>query len=316
MIHARAEAVRNISIAVVNNSKVRKTGGDSVKTIYDTFELNNGIGNPCLGFGTFKSADGKSAEVLKMAIDAGYRYFDTASFYGTEPYLAEAIEDSGIKREEFFITSKAWKTEMGYRQVKQAFEKSLENLRTDYLDMYLIHWPLPEEGYTDWKKLDIETWTALEELYDAGKVKAIGVSNFLPHHIENLLQNCRIKPAVDQIEFHPGYTQEMTVEYCKNHQILVQAWSPIGRSVLLGNAMLQEIAGHYQVSVAQLCIRYALQRGIVPLPKSSSAERMKQNQDVFGFEISREDMFRMGTMAQTGWSGQHPDTGSVVAPSR
>ena len=143
-----------------------------------------------------------------------------------------------------------------------------------------------------------------------------GVSNFLPHHIENLLQNCRIKPAVDQIEFHPGYTQEMTVEYCKNHQILVQAWSPIGRSVLLGNAMLQEIAGHYQVSVAQLCIRYALQRGIVPLPKSSSAERMKQNQDVFGFEISREDMFRMGTMAQTGWSGQHPDTGSVVAPSR
>ena len=124
------------------------------------------------------------------------------------------------------------------------------------------------------------------------------------------------KTAVDQIEFHPGYTQEMTVEYCKNHQILVQAWSPIGRSVLLGNAMLQEIAGHYQVSVAQLCIRYALQRGIVPLPKSSSAERMKQNQDVFGFEISREDMFRMGTMAQTGWSGQHPDTGSVVAPSR
>lgn len=136
-------------------------------------------------------------------------------FYGTEGYLAEAIKASGIKREELFITSKAWKTEMGYENVKKAFEKTLETLETDYLDMYLIHWPLPEEGYKDWKRLDIETWRGMEEIYRSGRVRAIGVSNFLPHHIENLLQNCEIRPAVDQIEFHPGYTQEMTVQYCK-----------------------------------------------------------------------------------------------------
>ena len=287
-----------------------------MKTIYDTYELNNGMHNPCLGFGTFKSADGKNAEVLKMAIDAGYRYFDTASFYETETYLAEAIKDSGLKREDFFITSKAWKTEMGYENVKCAFNRSLENLQTDYLDMYLIHWPLPEDGYKDWKQLDVETWKAMEELYYSGKVKAIGVSNFLPHHIDNLLQHCKMRPAVDQIEFHPGYTQEMTVAYCKSQNILVQAWSPIGRSSLLNNEMLQEIAAHYHVSVAQLCIRYAIQRGIVPLPKSSSVERMRQNQDVFGFEINREDMFRIGTMAQTGWSRQHPDDGSTRTASR
>lgn len=278
-----------------------------MKSMQDTFQLNNGVKNPCLGFGTFKAADGKSAEVLKMAIDAGYRYFDTASFYETECYLAEAIRESGIKREEFFITSKAWKTEMGYENVKKAFARSLEALKTDYLDMYLIHWPLPEDGYKGWKELDIETWRAMEEFYKEGKVKAIGISNFLPHHIENLLQNCSVRPAANQIEFHPGYTQEMTINYCREKNILVQAWSPIGRSALLNHPMLTEIAESYHVSVAQLCIRYALQRGIVPLPKSSAMDRMKQNQDVFDFEIGKEDMFRLGTMAQTGWSGQHPD---------
>lgn len=278
-----------------------------MKTIYDTFELNNGIGNPCLGFGTFKSADGKSAEVLKMAIDAGYRYFDTASFYGTEPYLAEAIEDSGIKREEFFITSKAWKTEMGYRQVKQAFEKSLENLRTDYLDMYLIHWPLPNPEYKDWKELDIETWRGLEELYKAGKVKAIGVSNFLLHHLENLIQNCEIMPMADQIEFHPGFTQEATVRYCQEKGIYVQAWSPLGRKRVLEHPLLVGLAEKYNKSAAQICLRYEIQRQVIPLPKASTKERMVQNYQVFDFEIEKEDMYRIDSMQPAGWSGEHPD---------
>lgn len=287
-----------------------------MNSIYDGYKLNNGVENPCLGFGTFKTADGKGAEVLRMAIDSGYRYFDTASFYETEKHLAEAIKDSGIDRKEFFITSKAWKTEMGYKQVKEAFARTLENLQTDYLDMYLIHWPLPTEECTDWKTLDIETWKGIEELYRAGKIRAIGVSNFLPHHIENLLQNCDVRPAVNQIEFHPGYTQELTVEYCREKNILVQAWSPIGRSVLLSNPMLIKMAERYKVSVAQLCIRYAVQRGIVPLPKSSAMERMKENQDVFGFHIEKEDMFRLGTLAQTGWSGLHPDGGCEREPSK
>ena len=288
----------------------------NMKNMYDCYTLNNGVKNPCLGYGTYKAADGKSADIIQMAIEAGYRYFDTASFYGTEEYLAEAIRRSGVPREEFFITSKAWKTQMGYENVKEAFRQSLEALKTDYLDLYLIHWPLPEEGYSNWKQLDKETWRGLEELYEEGKVKAIGVSNFLPHHIENLLEDCRVRPAVDQIEFHPGYTQEMTVRYCQEKDILVQAWSPIGRRALLDNEMLQEMAGQYGVSVAQLCIRYAIQRGIVPLPKSSAMERMKQNQDVFGFEITEEDMYRLGTMPQTGWSGLHPDAGSVRRPEK
>lgn len=287
-----------------------------MQSIYDTYRLNNGVRIPCVGFGTFKAADGKSTEVLRTAIEAGYRYFDTASFYDTEESLGEAIKETKIPREELFIASKAWKTEMGYTNVKKAFEQSLEKLQMDYLDLYLIHWPIPEDGYEDWKQLDIDTWKAMEELYHEGKVKAIGVSNFLPHHLENLLENCDVKPAVNQIEFHPGYTQEMTVNYCQERDILVQAWSPIGRSALLNNPMLIEIAGHYKVSVAQLCIRYALQRSVVPLPKSSAMERMRQNQDIFNFEISTEDMYRLGTLAQTGWSGLHPDGGSTRGASK
>lgn len=285
-----------------------------MNNIYDSYELNNGVKNPCLGFGTYKAADGKSNEIIRMALEAGYRYFDTASFYGTEEYLGQTIRESGIERKDLFLASKAWKTEMGYDNVKKAFEESLKRLETDYLDLYLIHWPLPEDHYKDWKQLDIDTWRGMEELYHEGRVKAIGVSNFLPHHIENLIENCEVIPAVDQIEFHPGYTQEMTVRYCQEHHILIQAWSPIGRSTLLKHPLLMEMAERYQVSVAQLCIRYAVQRGIVPLPKSSSYERMKQNQQVFGFEIAKEDMYRIGTLPQSGWSKLHPDGYSEREP--
>lgn len=287
-----------------------------MKSIYDCYTLNNGVEIPCVGFGTYKAANGQSAEILKLALDAGYRYFDTASFYDTEEALGIAIREKQISRKELFLASKAWKTEMGCRQVKEACERSLGKLGTDYLDLYMIHWPSPEEGYADWKQLDLDTWKGMEELHREGKVRAIGVSNFLPHHLENLLQHGSVRPAVDQIEFHPGHTQEMTVNYCQEQGILVQAWSPMGRSALLSNQVLAEIAGHYQVSVAQLCIRYAVQRGVVPLPKSSAMERMKQNQDVFGFEISREDMFRLGTLAPAGWSGLHPDGGSTRGASK
>ena len=278
-----------------------------MKSIQDCFELNNGVKIPCVGFGTYKAAQGKTAEVIRTAIDAGYRYFDTASFYGTEPYLCEAVKDSGIPREKFFITSKVWKTEMGYERTKEAFEATLERLGTDYLDLYLIHWPLPEPDYEDWKALDLETWRALEEFYKEGRVRAIGLSNFLPHHIENILQNCEIRPAVDQIEFHPGYSQEAALRYCREKEILVQGWSPLGRMRVSKEPLILELAEKHGVSAAQICLRYALQRNVIPLPKSSSIERMKQNQELFGFEISGEDMYRLETMPQTGWSGEHPD---------
>lgn len=278
-----------------------------MKNIYDCYELSNGVKIPCMAYGTYKAAEGNSAEIIRMAIEAGYRYFDTASFYGTEEYLAEAIQASGLPREEFFIASKVWKTEMGYEQTKEAFEKTLANLQTDYLDLYLIHWPIPEVGYADWKQLDADTWRAMEELYEEGKIRAVGLSNFLPHHIESLLQNARIKPMVNQLEFHPGYIQKAAVDYCQKNGILVQAWSPIGRARVLQDELITELAGKYGVSAAQICLRFALQNEVIPLPKSSSPERMKQNQDIFSFEIAKEDMYRLESMPQTGWSGEHPD---------
>ena len=267
----------------------------------DYYVLEHGVETPMIASGPYK------AEVIRAAIDVGYRCFDTASYYGTEPDLAEAIRGSGIPREEFFITSKLWKDEMGYDNAKAAFSRTLERLETDYLDLYLIHWPLPEPGYKDWKALDMETWKALEDLYDEGKIRAIGLSNFLPHHVENILAGCRVKPMVDQLEFHPGYSQEAAVRYCQERNILVQAWSPLGRQRVFEEPLILSLAEKYHVSSAQICLRFAVQRGIMPLPKASSAERMKENLDVFSFVIEEEDMYRLETMPQTGWSGEHPD---------
>ncbi len=274
--------------------------------IYDCFTLNNGVQIPCIGFGTYKAADGNSADIILTAIKAGYRYFDTASFYGTETYLAEALKRSELPREDFFITSKVWKAEMGYNETKEAFARTLQNLDTDYLDLYLIHWPRKSlEG--DWKQTCIDTWKAMEELYTAGKIRAIGLSNFLPHHLDVILKNCIIKPMVNQLEVHPGYTQETAIQYSMANDILVQAWSPLGRQRVLQTPLILELADKYNVSAAQICLRYLLQRGIHPLPKASSMERMKNNMDLFRFDITKEDMHRINTLPQTGWSGEHPD---------
>ena len=278
-----------------------------MNSIYDCYTLSNGVRIPCVGYGTYKAADGNGSAVIRMALEAGYRYFDTASFYQTETYVAQSLRDSGISRSEVFLASKMWKDEMGYAQTKAAFQRTLERLETDYLDLYLIHWPRPDAGYGDWKQLDMDTWRAMEELYEAGKIRAIGLSNFLPQHIENLLQNGKIAPMVNQIEFHPGHTQEATVRYCQAHGIQVQAWSPMGRTRVLKDPLVQELAQNHGVSAAQICLRYAVQRQIIPLPKASSMERMKQNQDLFSFELTQEEMFRLDTMPPTGWSGQHPD---------
>ena len=277
-----------------------------MKNLNDCYTLNNGVQIPCIGFGTYKAATGDSADIIATAIEAGYRFFDTASFYGTEIYLAEAIKRSGLPREDFFITSKVWKTEMGYQETLDAFERTLHNLNTDYLDLYLIHWPRPTLD-KEWKDVCIATWKAMEELYKAGKVRAIGLSNFLPHHLDVILQNCTIKPMVNQLEMNPGYTQEAAVNYSQANDILVQAWSPLGRQRVLQAKLLVELAEKYQVSPARICLRYELQKGINPIPKASAIERMKDNMNVFDFTISAEDMHKLNTLPQIGWSGEHPD---------
>ena len=269
--------------------------------------LNNGMQIPKIGFGTYKLKDGNNAEVFKMALEAGYRYFDTASFYENEEVLGQVLKESGIPREELFIASKVWKTEMGYEETKAALNRSLEKLQMDYLDLYLIHWPIPSADCEDWKQLDIDTWRAMEELQKEGKIKAIGLSNFLPHHIDNILEHCTIRPVVNQLELHPGYMQEAAIRYCWENEIVVQAWSPVARGRIFDNKLLVSLAEKYQTTVAKICLQYLKQRNILIIPKASSLERMKENLAASTFEIDREDMQRITSMPQCGWGGGHPD---------
>ena len=267
--------------------------------------LSNGVKMPNLAFGTFKVNEGDDVQIVLDAIEAGYRHFDTAAFYNTEEALGKAIKKSGISREEFFVTTKVWKTCMGYEGAKKSFEESLEKLDMDYVDLLLIHWPRPDEE-SDWKKLDIETWKAFEEIYKEGRAKAIGVSNFLNHHMQNILDNCEVVPMVNQIEFHPGYIQKDVVDFDKERGIVVEAWSPLGRERVFKDELLNKLAQKYGKSVAQICLAFALQMGVVPLPKSSSVERMKQNMNI-DFELEKEDFEKIVNMEEMGWSGLDPD---------
>lgn len=278
-----------------------------MNSINDTCLLSNGLEIPCMGFGTFNPAGGDNSKIIQTAIEAGYRYFDTASVYETERALGQAIKESGLNRTEFYIASKVWIDEMGYAGTKQALERTLNRLQVDYLDLYLIHWPRQAENDTNWKQRDLETWCAMEELHSQGKIKSLGLSNFLPHHMKNIVENCQVMPVANQLEVHPGYLQETAVAYSKRNKVLVQAWSPLGRSQLLQSPVLPKMAAKYGKSAAQLCLRFLVQKGIVPIVKASTAERMKENMDIFDFEISWEDMSVLEGMPQTAWSGEHPD---------
>ena len=269
--------------------------------------LINGVRIPVIGFGTYKAVAGEDKDVIFRALQVGYRHIDTAAFYNNEEIVRDSIARSGIPREEIFITSKLWKDSMGYRQAKESFRKSLERLGTDYLDLFLIHWPKSSLEKEDWESEMQETWRALEELYEDGKVRAIGVSNFLPHHLMTLMETAKIAPMVDQMEFHPGYMQKTAVDYCQQHDILVEGWSPIGRMRMADDPTVAEMADRYDCTVAQLCLRFCLQCHVVPLPKSSSEGRMRENLDVFDFEISQKDMSVLMTLPQLAWSGEHPD---------
>lgn len=271
------------------------------------FVLNNGMEVPCLGFGTYNAKGGDNLQILKDAIEVGYRYFDTASLYGTERVLGQAIKESGISREQFIIASKMWIDEMGYENTKAALQRSLTRLQTDYLDLYLIHWPRVKESDDNWKELDLDTWRAMEELVEEGKVRAIGLSNFLPHHMDNILQNSRIKPVVNQLEVHVGYSQEVAVAYSQQKEVQVQAWSPLARGAMQEHSVVQAFATKYQKSPAQICLRFLYQKGIMPIVKASSKERMLQNMDIFDFSLAREDLQMMECMPQNTWQGEHPD---------
>ena len=270
--------------------------------------LNNNYKMPNIGFGTFRTPSGEETEQSVLnAIKAGYRHIDCAAAYGNEKSVGEAIRKSGVAREEIFVTSKLWNDDKGYENTLAAFNRTLEDLQLEYLDLYLIHWPIAKASKENWKEANGESWRALEELYNQGKIKAIGVSNFLEHHLEPLFETAKIKPMVNQIEFHPGMLQKEIVEFCKKHNILVESWAPFSNGQVLNNPVLKEIADKYEKTVAQLTLRWIIQKGIVPLPKSVTPERIKSNLEVFDFEISAQDVEKIDRLTDCGGSGLHPD---------
>ena len=269
------------------------------------FILENNITLPFLGFGTYKVTE-NTEKIITDALEAGYRHLDTARMYGNEKEIGNAVKNSGIPRRELFLTTKVWKDDLGYDNTLRSFDASIKDLGVPYLDLFLIHWPKATPD-ADWKPVLTETWRAMERLYEEGAVAAIGVSNHLPHHLMHIMRNANTLPMVNQLEFHPGYTQQATVNFCQSRGILVEAWSPLGRAAMLEEPLILELAQKYGKSPAQICLRFALQNNILPLPKSSSPERMKENLDIFDFELEMEDMYRLMTLPQTGWSGHHPD---------
>lgn len=276
------------------------------------FVLQNGVKMPHIGYGTYKCTDGSDGQIVRMALEAGYRLLDTAAVYENEEYVGKAVRESGIPRKEIFLTSKVWKTNLGYEKTKKSFEESLERLQTEYLDLFLLHWPKPASDTENWKELDRESWKALEEFYHQGKVRAIGVSNFLPHHLEALMENADVRPMVNQLELHVGYLQEAAVQYCKSWGIQVQAWSPLGRRRVLEEPAVVGMAEKYNVSPAQFLLKFLLQQNLGVIPKASSMERMRQNLELPDIEITEEDLCFLRCLPQIGWSGEHPDLERVA----
>lgn len=267
------------------------------------FVLENNLELPHQGFGTYLV---KEEKIILDALQAGYRHLDTARRYENEKIIGNALKECGIRRRDLFLTSKVWKTDLGYDSTLRSFEASVNDLGVQYLDMFLIHWPMPHPN-ADWKPLITETWKAMERLYDEGAAAAIGVCNFLPQHLMHLMQNANTQPMVNQIEFHPGYTQHATLSFCNSRGIQVEAWSPLGRGALLNAPLILELSGKYGKTPAQICLRFCLQNNVLALPKASSLGRMQENLDIFDFDLELEDIYRLMTMPQTGWSGVHPE---------
>jgi methylglyoxal/glyoxal reductase len=264
-----------------------------------TKTLNNGVKIPIFGLGVFQSA-GETKDAVKWALEAGYRHIDTAKIYRNEADVAQGIKESGVDRKDIFITTKLWNNDMRYGKQREAIEKSLQLLETDYIDLYLIHWPV--------KDVYNESWKIMEEYYKQGKIRAIGVSNFHQHHLEDLLSIAEVVPAVNQVECHPHLTQQPLFDYCKARGIAFEAWSPLGGGQLLSDPAIGALADKYGKTAAQLIIRWHIQRDTIVIPKSVHKDRIISNSQVFDFSISEEDMAAITAMNQDRRVGSDPET--------
>lgn len=271
-------------------------------------QLNDGNKIPSIGFGTYKATEQEGIESVKQALQNGYRLLDSAAKYENEEAVGLGIKESDIPRQEIFVTTKVWRENLGYEPTKKAVEESLKKLQLDYIDLYLIHWPANFKNFgNDWKKVNAETWRAMEELQHEGKLKSIGVSNFWIEHLEALLETAKVMPAINQVEFHPGYWQPELKDYCNAKNILIEAWSPLARGQVFSNELLQNIAQNHQKSISQVCLRWCLQHQVIPIPKSTTLERIKDNIDVFNFELTPEEMEQINQIPEMGFSGELPN---------
>lgn len=282
----------------------------TLENVNSPIKLANGTTIPCVGYGTFRTDPAVTKEAVMAALQAGFRHIDTARVYENEAGVGEAIKAAGIPRDQLFVTSKLWNADRGYEQTKAALDASLQRLGLDYLDLYLIHWPANRKQFGDRAaEINAETWRAFEDLYKAGKLKAIGVSNFLPHHLDELLKTATIKPMVDQVEVHPGWPQREAVKGIQDRGILVEAWGPLGGqgATVLTNPVMAAIAAAHQKKTAQVSLRWLIQQGLVPLPKSVHEARIKENMQVFDFTLSAEEMAKIDALTDLGGQCAKPD---------
>ena len=280
-----------------------------MNSLTSTYRLSNGIEIPCVGFGTWQAENGEQAyHAVKAALDVGYRHIDTAAAYGNEESIGKAIRDSGVPRADIFITSKLWNQHHGYEATLAAFDLTMRRLGLDVLDLYLIHWPNPIKFRNNWQETNAGSWKAFEELYRAGRIRSIGISNFLPHHMDELLKTATIVPMVNQIRLCPGDTQDETVAYCRERDILLEAYSPLGTGKIFDVPELQTMARKYGKNIAQISLRWSLQMGFLPLPKSTTPSRIKENTDLFDFELTKEDTAFLAGLKDCCGTASDPDT--------
>ncbi|MBA4745382.1 MAG: aldo/keto reductase [Muricauda sp.] len=271
-----------------------------ITDLQGSFELHNGVQMPYFGLGVYQSEDGSEViNAVKTALNHGYRHIDTAAIYYNEEGVGTGIRESNVARKDVFLTSKVWNTDQGYDATLKAFDASLKRLGTDYLDLYLVHWPKGE--------ISKETWKALEKLYKEKRVRAIGVSNFLQHHLEDLLSSVEIVPMVNQMEFHPYLVQQDLVDFCSSKGIQYEAWSPLMQGNIFDLDIMKDLASKYNKTIAQIVLRWDLQKGVVTIPKSSKKERIIANSDLFDFELSEEDVQLLDGLDKGKRFGPDPD---------
>ena len=277
----------------------------------EAYTLINGVHIPKIGFGTWKLADGDEAyKSVSYALEVGYRHVDTAQYYGNEVSVGRAIADSPIKREELFITTKIWNDKHSYDEAKQSVEESLAKLKLNYLDLLLIHWPNPKALRENdaWKTRNADVWRAMEDLYQAGKVRAIGVSNFMIHHLEPLLEVATVKTMVNQVLLAPGCSQEDLVAFCRQNEMILEAYSPLGTGSIFDNQTAQDLANKYNKTVAQIALRWSLQKGFLPLPKSATPKNILSNLAIFDFDLTEDDILKLDKIENVKSQGNPDET--------